>query len=109
MKLFSFSSRIGRLRFLIVQIVTYVFGGGLLTPIMSDDNSIDVGVGVAGLVVAVVLLWISLAADFNRLHDAGKSGWWVLFYFVPIANIILFLYLLFASGERRQNRWGPPL
>lgn len=43
----------------------------------------------------------------RRLHDRGKSGWWVLLYFVPvIGQLWLFLELGVLPGTRGPNRYG---
>lgn len=39
-------------------------------------------------------------ATIRRLHDTGKSGWWM---FVPFYNI----YLLAIDGTHGENRYGP--
>ena len=55
-----------------------------------------------------VVLWIpSLAASVRRLHDTGRSGWWVLLSYVPFASIVVFVFHLMPS-EPFENRWGPP-
>jgi hypothetical protein len=49
--------------------------------------------------VLALLPWI--AACTRRLRDAGFSPWWQLISFVPVAGILLLLYLLTfpAKGE----------
>ncbi len=42
----------------------------------------------------------SIAAAVRRMHDAGKSGWFIL---IPIYNIIL----LCTDSEEGDNKWGP--
>ena len=42
----------------------------------------------------------------RRLHDAGKSGWFYLWIFLPLAGyIIMLIQLLKDSGP--DNQWGP--
>jgi uncharacterized membrane protein YhaH (DUF805 family) len=41
-----------------------------------------------------------IAVAVRRMHDIGRSGWWILF---PIVNIIF----LFINGEPHENRFGP--
>ena len=43
--------------------------------------------------------WI--AVNIRRMHDIGKSGWWIL---VPIANI----FLLFKQSDKGANKYGLP-
>jgi len=42
----------------------------------------------------------SLAVGIRRIHDHGKSGWWIL---MPFYN----LYLFIADGEEMPNAYGP--
>ena len=51
------------------------------------------------IVVALGLLIPYLAAAVRRLHDTGRSGWWLL---VPIANIVF----LATRSEDGANRYG---
>ena len=44
----------------------------------------------------------SLAVGIRRMHDVGKTGWFIL---IPIYNIVL----LASSGEKASNRFGEVL
>lgn len=57
-----------------------------------------IGYIVAGLLIAI-----------RRLRDLGKSGWYLLWGLVPLANIILGLWLLFAPGVARETPRPEPL
>lgn len=49
----------------------------------------------------------SLAVTIRRLHDTGKSGWWVLLYLIPvIGEVIILIFCLFDS-EPGVNKYGP--
>jgi serine/threonine protein kinase len=43
------------------------------------------------------------ALIFRRLHDIGKSGWWILSFFVFWLPIIL---MLFFNSQPGTNKWG---
>ena len=63
---------------------------------------------VIALLVALIVLAVSIfGLGIRRLHDLGKSGWWILLSFVPVANFILGLYLMFKKGMEGDNRFGP--
>jgi uncharacterized membrane protein YhaH (DUF805 family) len=69
-------------------------------------------IGSAGYVVAtIVALGVfipNLAVTVRRLHDTGRSGWWLFIVFVPlIGAIILFVFMLLDS-QREANGWGAP-
>ena len=58
---------------------------------------------IVGLVIGLpVFAWISM----DRLHDFNKSGWWWLVAFVPVANLILLLVLIFKAGDVGENTFG---
>jgi uncharacterized membrane protein YhaH (DUF805 family) len=66
-----------------------VFGHPLLTPL-------------AGLVMTV----LSLAGQVRRLHDRGRSGWWLLIAATGIGAIWLFVECGFLRGTVGSNRFG---
>ncbi len=66
-------------------------------------------VGLIPFVQILALLFIlpSLAVAVRRMHDIGKSGWFVLLVFFPILNLF-FLYLCILEGQPGANKWGEP-
>ena len=49
----------------------------------------------------------SLAVSIRRMHDIGKSGWWILISLIPIAGPIWALVLLCTDSNPGQNMYGP--
>ena len=39
----------------------------------------------------------------GRFHDIGSSGWWSLLLLVPVVNLIVWAYLLFAPSAVRKE------
>ncbi|MGD0830813.1 MAG: DUF805 domain-containing protein [Terracidiphilus sp.] len=49
----------------------------------------------------------SLAVSVRRLHDIGKSGWWLLIALIPfLGGLILFVFTILDS-EPGPNEYGP--
>ena len=48
----------------------------------------------------------SLAVSCRRLHDTGRSGWWLLLTIVPFGGIVLLVFYL-LPGESEDNAYGP--
>ena len=48
----------------------------------------------------------SLAVLVRRLHDIGKSGWWVFALLIPCVGIILFIIWMVTDGEAAANAYG---
>ena len=63
------------------------------------------GLALLGVLFALILMLIvslhGLSVSVRRMHDAGKSGWWVL---VPFASF----FLLFKKGDEEWNIYGEP-
>lgn len=57
-------------------------------------------VEILSSIVSLVFLIPNIAAGVRRVHDVGKSGWYIL---IPIYNIIL----LATEGEEQDNEYGP--
>ncbi len=47
---------------------------------------------VLAIIINLALILPGLALSIRRLHDSGKSGWWLLISFVPLIGAIILLY-----------------
>ena len=64
------------------------------------------GGGIVGLVWILVTIVPALAVLVRRLHDTGKSGWWILIGLVPfVGTIVLFVFSVLDSTAG-ANRYG---
>jgi uncharacterized membrane protein YhaH (DUF805 family) len=59
------------------------------------------------LIVAFGTLIPSIALGIRRLHDTGKSGWFLLIAFIPIVGSIILLVFLFTDSHQGTNQYGP--
>ena len=60
------------------------------------------------MIAMIIMLYPSLAVYTKRRHDRGKSGWWSLIMFIPIAGIIWFIVELgILRGTDGPNKYGP--
>jgi uncharacterized membrane protein YhaH (DUF805 family) len=55
-------------------------------------------------ILAIALPLVS--AGIRRLHDIGKSGWWLAINFVPCLGWIAYIVFTAQEGEARPNTWG---
>ena len=46
------------------------------------------------------------AAHARRLHDTGKSAWWIPLIVLPPINVAYFVWLA-TAGDQGRNRFGP--
>ncbi|MFC4409097.1 DUF805 domain-containing protein [Chungangia koreensis] len=61
---------------------------------------------ISGLYSLAVLL-PSLAVSVRRLHDTGKSGWWILLGLIPFVGTIILLVFFVLDSEDGANQYGP--
>ena len=64
-------------------------------------------VSVIGLIFVLASLIPTLAIAFRRLHDTGRSAWWLLISLIPLVGSIVLLVFLLLAGEPGGNRFGP--
>ncbi|MFF5020203.1 DUF805 domain-containing protein [Streptomyces sp. NPDC001165] len=57
--------------------------------------------------IAVVFLLPALGVTVRRLHDTGRSGWWILFGIVPLIGSIVLLVFYCSDSQAGANKFGP--
>jgi len=63
-----------------------------------------------GLLYAVYTLGVfipTLAVSVRRLHDIGKSGWWLLLLLIPLIGPIVLLVFFVLDSQAEVNAYGP--
>jgi uncharacterized membrane protein YhaH (DUF805 family) len=48
-----------------------------------------------------------LAVGVRRLHDTGRSGWWMLIGVIPIIGAIVLLIFIIQDSQLMDNQYGP--
>ena len=61
---------------------------------------------ILGLLVALGLVVPSLAVAVRRLHDTGRSGWWILIGLIPLVGGIVLL-VFECQDSQGSNSYGP--
>ena len=62
-------------------------------------------VGVS-VIIALLLMVPTYAVCVRRLHDTGRTGWWLLLYFIPCIGAIALLIMLCRESDE-DNKYGP--
>lgn len=65
----------------------------------------NAGLGLRALVGLVFFLPM-LGLEIRRLHDTGRSGWWIFISLIPIVGIILLIVWLASKGTDGPNKYG---
>jgi uncharacterized membrane protein YhaH (DUF805 family) len=84
----------------------------LVNIIVAVALSLIDGVLFDGAMLLSGLYWLailvpSLAVGVRRLHDTGRSGWWLLISLVPVVGgLVLFVFTV-LDGDPGPNAYGP--
>jgi uncharacterized membrane protein YhaH (DUF805 family) len=72
---------------------------------------LGIGIAIKTPVIAILfyvaILVPSLAVGVRRLHDTGRSGWWLLFGLVPLVGGITLLVFTCTDSKPGPNQYGP--
>lgn len=49
----------------------------------------------------------TLAVSARRLHDIGRSAWWLLIALVPLIGFIVLIVFHCMDSEEGENQYGP--
>jgi uncharacterized membrane protein YhaH (DUF805 family) len=63
--------------------------------------------GWLSLLYSLAVLLPGLGVSVRRLHDTGRTGWWVLIALVPLAGAIVLIVFAALEGDRGPNAYGP--
>lgn len=64
------------------------------------------GLGLFSGIFALVTALPSVAVGVRRLHDIGRSGWWLLITVVPLIGVIWLLIYTARDGDPGENEYG---
>ena len=81
---------------IIVQIIATIID----TIVLQSETPVVSGI------LSLALLIPSLAVSVRRMHDIGKSGWNILWAFLPLIGIILLLIWTCRKGDAGDNDYG---
>jgi uncharacterized membrane protein YhaH (DUF805 family) len=61
-----------------------------------------------GGLAMLVLLMPALSVSARRLHDLGRSGWWLLIGFIPLVGNLVLLFWAVQPSQAGENPYGSP-
>lgn len=107
----TFSGRAARSEFwwwvlfvIIVHIGTSILDGIIVGPVFGEGAFHGPEL-ITGL-VSLALFLPGLAVTVRRLHDVGRSGWWIFLALIPLIGFLVLLYWYVQPGEPGRNRFG---
>src|SRR5688572_31168375 len=97
----DFSGRAQRMEFWMFVLFNFLVSLGLAI--------IDaiIGLGFLSPLYSLAVLIPSLAVGVRRLHDTGRSGWWLLIGLIPLIGIIILIVFWVQDSQPGDNAFGP--
>ncbi len=103
----EFSGRSRRMEYWMFALFTFLLGiVAALIDTMAFGFDIDDN-GPLSVLTSLAVFIPSLAVGARRLHDVGRSGWWLLLIFVVIIGWIILLVFFVTDGDKGSNAYGP--
>ncbi len=85
---------------LIISIVLGIIDGTIGT------FSAEAGMGLLGGIYSLAILIPSIAVSVRRLHDTGRSGWWLFIGLIPLIGAIVILVFVLQNSQPGSNDYG---
>lgn len=105
----TFSGRATRAeywQFLLVHILVSM-GLGVVDAFLLDPPFPVGDQGVLNGLYSLATILPSLAVAVRRLHDTGRTGWWLLIGLIPAVGLLVLLVFFVIDSEPNENSYGP--
>jgi uncharacterized membrane protein YhaH (DUF805 family) len=79
----------------------------IIVTIIAMVVDMAIGFPLFYMIVALGTLAPSICVAIRRMHDKGKSGWWLLIGLIPIIGGLYILYMFVTRGTEGDNDFGP--
>ena len=106
---FNPTGRASRSEFWWYALCLWIISGvvGVIGGMIMNYGMEQAWLGIIIEVIDAILVASIICASIRRLHDTGKSGWNVLWYFIPLIGWIIEVVLLCKASVPGDNQYGP--
>ena len=80
----------------------------IIVSIVANIIDLAIDAPVISTIVGLGLLLPGLSKAIRRLHDTGRTGWWILIGLIPLIGFIVLLIFYLEKSEPTENQYGPP-
>lgn len=74
---------------------------------MIGTYNMQTGMGLLTSIYWLAVLIPAIAVGVRRLHDIGRSGWWLLIVFIPVIGPLIILVMMLLNSQPGSNAYGP--
>jgi uncharacterized membrane protein YhaH (DUF805 family) len=104
----DFNGRARRKEYWMFVLFNLIFG--IVAMMIDGGVGLNIGAlpyGWIYVLYTLATLLPGIAVCVRRLHDVGKSGWWIFIALVPLIGFIWLLVLMFTDSQPGDNAYGP--
>jgi uncharacterized membrane protein YhaH (DUF805 family) len=106
-KYVDFSGRARRTEYWMFMLFNMIFGTvAFVLDILLSSATDGAGFGVFYSLFSLAIMIPSLSVTVRRLHDVGKSGWWILISLIPFIGGIWLFVLTISASQPGENAYG---
>ncbi len=87
--------------------ILIAFALGVVDVMAGTVSAEALGMGLLGTLYSLAVLLPGLAVSVRRLHDVGKSGWWLFIILVPFVGAIVLFVFSVTDSDPQTNGYGP--
>ena len=92
--------------FVLLTIVSRIIDGALFGSSIQDAFYVHDAHQPVTSILILALLLPNIALAVRRLHDIGRSGWWLLLMLIPLIGPLVLLYWYVQPSEDGPNQFG---
>lgn len=89
--------------------ILFIFLGSIVFGLF--DKALFSGLGNASplsLIFSLATILPTLAVGARRLHDTGRSGWWLLIGLIPLIGTLVLIWWFIQPGKDAAEAPGTP-
>jgi uncharacterized membrane protein YhaH (DUF805 family) len=107
-----FTGRTSRKEYWMFILFNFLFSGiailidNLIGTTIQTDYGVTLPYGYIYMLYVLALIIPSIAVSVRRLHDVGKSGWFMLLVLIPVIGSIWFIVFMLSNSNQGDNKYG---
>lgn len=74
--------------------------------IKTGNYDLESGYALLSSVYCLVMFIPGVTIGVRRLHDTGRTGWWLLIALIPFVGCLILLYFSVSKGDVGTNKYG---
>lgn len=80
---------------------------GIIESALGLTGGVSGAYGPLSSLYSLAVLLPSIGVGIRRLHDTGRTGWWLLVGFIPVVGTLILLIFYIQDSTPGDNEYGP--